>query len=122
VTEKDSFQEAMRHHAFFATMSHLLAASRRIRRPREKRAKRKLLLRLLIPAQPPKKSPADPLKVAVLAIDDVGRASVRACFTGTEIHVAAPDEATASVLRDALAETARARATDRLIRIVVGSP
>lgn len=113
----------MRHHAFFATMSHLLAASRRIRRPREKRAKRKLLLRLLIPAQvPPKKSPADPLKVAVLAIDDVGRASVRACFTGTEIHVAAPDEATASVLRDALAETARARATDRLIRIVVGSP
>jgi hypothetical protein len=32
---------------------------------------------------------------------------------------AAPDEATAAVLRAALAETARRRATDQLIRIVV---
>ena len=62
----------------------------------------------------------DPVKLAVLAMDAVGRASMRASFTGTEIEVAAPDEATAAVLRAALAETARNRATDRLIRITVG--
>jgi hypothetical protein len=33
--------------------------------------------------------------------------------------VAAPDEATAAVFRAALAQTARRRATDQLIRIVV---
>jgi hypothetical protein len=111
----------MRHHALYATMSHLVAASRRMRRRRDKRAKRKSLLRLLIPAQVPAEDPsADPVKLAVLAIDQVGRASVRACFTGTEISIAAPDEATASVLRAALVETARVRPTDRLIRITIG--
>jgi hypothetical protein len=62
----------------------------------------------------------DPVLLAVLAIDRVGPAAVRACASGVEVSVAAPDEATARVLRAALAETARRRDTDRLIRIVVG--
>jgi hypothetical protein len=61
----------------------------------------------------------DPVSVVVLAIDRVGPAAVRACASGVEVRVAAPDEATAAVLRAALAETARRRGTDRLIRIVV---
>jgi hypothetical protein len=36
-----------------------------------------------------------------------------------EVRVAAPDEATAQVLRAALARTALRRGTDRLVRIVV---
>jgi hypothetical protein len=61
----------------------------------------------------------DPISLAVLAIDRVGPAAVRACASGVEVRVAAPDEATASVLRAALADTAQRRGTDRLIRIVV---
>jgi hypothetical protein len=61
----------------------------------------------------------DPVSLAVLAIDRVGPAAVRACASGLEVRVAAPDEATARVLRQALAQTARRRDTDRLIRIVV---
>ena len=61
----------------------------------------------------------DPVVLAVLAIDRVGPAAVRACASGVEVCVTAPDEATARVLRAALAQTARRRGTDRLIRIVV---
>ncbi len=61
----------------------------------------------------------DPVLLAVLAIDHVGPAAVRACASGVEVRVTAPDEATARVLRAALAQTARRRGTDRLIRIVV---
>ena len=61
----------------------------------------------------------DPVLLAVLAIDRVGPAAVRACASGVEVCVTAPDEATATVLRAALAQTARRRGTDRLIRIVV---
>ena len=61
----------------------------------------------------------DPVSLAVFAIDRVGPAAVRACASGVEVRVAAPDEATAAVLRAALAETARRRTTDQLIRIVV---
>jgi len=57
--------------------------------------------------------------LAVLEIDRVGPAAVRACASGVEMCVTAPDEATATVLRAALAQTARRRGTDRLIRIVV---
>jgi hypothetical protein len=64
-------------------------------------------------------STPDPVSLAVLAIDRVGPAAVRACASGVEVRVAAPDEATAWVLRQALAQTARRRDTDRLIRIVV---
>ena len=61
----------------------------------------------------------DPVLLAVLAIDRVGPAAVRACASGVEVCVTAPDEATARILRAALAQTARRRRTDRLIRIVV---
>ena len=61
----------------------------------------------------------DPVVLAVLEIDRVGPAAVRACASGVEVCVTAPDEATATVLRAALAQTARRRGTDRLIRIVV---
>ncbi len=61
----------------------------------------------------------DPVLLAVLAIDRVGPAAVRACASGVEVRVTAPDEATARVLRAALAQTALRRGTDRLIRIVV---
>jgi len=67
----------------------------------------------------PEAAGPDPVRIAVLAIDSVALASMRACFTGSEVDVAAPDEATASVLRRALAVTGQTRATDRLIRIVV---
>jgi hypothetical protein len=61
----------------------------------------------------------DPVMLAIFAIDRVGPAAVRACASGVEVCVAAPDEATAAVFRAALTETARRRGTDRLIRIVV---
>jgi hypothetical protein len=61
----------------------------------------------------------DPVLLAVLAIDRVGPAAVRACASGVDVCVTAPDEATARILRAALAQTARRRRTDRLIRIVV---
>jgi hypothetical protein len=61
----------------------------------------------------------DPVSLAIFAIDRVGPAAVRACASGVEVRVAAPDEATAAVFRAALAETARRRATDQLVRIVV---
>ena len=121
MSEKDRLAGAIKPSPLVATVSHLVAASRRIGRRRSRRVRRNPLLRLFVAApNRPADAVADPVKVAVLAIDSVGRASVRACFTGTEIQVAAPDEATASVLRAALAETARGRATDRLVRITVG--
>ena len=61
----------------------------------------------------------DPVLLAVLAIDRVGPAAVRACASGVAVCVKAPDEATAAVFRAALDETAQRRFTDRLIRIVV---
>jgi hypothetical protein len=61
----------------------------------------------------------DPVSVAVFAIDQVGPAAVRACASGVEVCIAAADEATAAVIRAALAETARHRPTDRLIRVVI---
>ena len=45
---------------------------------------------------------------------------MRASFTGTEVRVAVPDAETAAIFEAALAETARSRSTDRLIRIVIG--
>ena len=118
--EKHRIRDAAKRHSFHATMSRLAAAGRRMRRRREKRVKRRSLLQLLMPAQPSSEvSMVDPVRLAVLAIDHVAGASIRASFSGTEVHVAAPDEMTADVLRAALAETARTRPTDRLIRIIV---
>jgi hypothetical protein len=122
VIEKLGALEAVKHPALAATMSHLAAAGRRMRNGRAKRNNRKSLLQLLIPGHVPA-APVhpDPVKLAVLAIDTVAGASMRASFTGTEVQVSAPDEATASILRKALAQTARTRATDRLIRVTVAS-
>jgi hypothetical protein len=69
-------------------------------------------------ADAPAEAP-DPVSVAVFAIDQVGPAAVRACASGVEVRIAAADEATAAVIRAALAQTARRRPTDRLIRVVI---
>lgn len=61
----------------------------------------------------------DPVAVAILAIDQVGPAAVRACASGQEVRVVAADEATAAVIRAALAQTACRRPTDRLIQVLV---
>jgi hypothetical protein len=61
----------------------------------------------------------DPVSLAVFAIDRVGPAAVRAAASGVEVRVFAADEATAAVIRAALAQTARHRPTDRLIRVEI---
>ena len=78
---------------------------------------RKILMHRFAPG--PKLETPDPVSLAIFAIDRVGPAAVRACASGVEVRVAAPDEATAAVFRAALAETGRRRTTDQLIRIVV---
>ena len=92
------------------------AVGRRRGRSREKRVRRELPRPVadMAPAPAP-----DAVRIAVLAIESLGRASMRACFTGTEVRVAVPDALTAAIFRAAIAETSRTRATDRLIRIVV---
>ncbi len=76
---------------------------------------RKILMHKFVPEP----ETPDPVSLAIFAIDRVGPAAVRACASGLEVRVAAPDGATAAVFRAALAETGRRRATDQLIRIVV---
>jgi hypothetical protein len=69
---------------------------------------------------PSERQPApDPVSLAVFAIDQVGPAAVRACAYGMEVRITAADEATAAVIRAALAETARRRPTDRLIKVLI---
>jgi hypothetical protein len=114
-----SAREATQQHAFKA-LSKIAAASRRLRRRREKRARTAWLTgsadnidNRVASAQP------DPVRIAVLAMENLGRASMRASFTGIEVKVAVPDDATAAIFRAALSETARTRPTDRLVRVVV---
>jgi hypothetical protein len=61
----------------------------------------------------------DPVVLAVLAIQSLAPASLRASATGVGARVAVPDETTAAVFRAALARTSHARPTDRLLQIVV---
>jgi hypothetical protein len=68
--------------------------------------------------KPSRRTP-DPVKIAVPAMESLGRASMRASFTGVEVKVAVPDDATAAIFRAALSETIRTRPTDRLVRVVV---
>ena len=114
----------MHQHAFKAALSKVAAASRRLRRRRrEKRSHQSWVFAPVgtaatetigsAPAHP------DPVRLAVLAMDSLGRASMRASFTGTEVEVAVPDDTTAEIFRAALAETTRNRPTDRLVRVVV---
>jgi len=113
-------REAMQdHHAFKAALSKVAAASRRLRRGREKRVHR-LWMPEPAPVSTPDAPPPDPVKIAMLAMDSLGRASMRASFTGIEVKVAVPDDATARIFRTALAETTRTRPTDRLVRVIVG--
>ncbi|MGA8402688.1 MAG: hypothetical protein WB697_22560 [Stellaceae bacterium] len=111
-------REAMQQHAFKAALSKVAAASRRLRRRREKRARQTWLSDPAIVTQAAPAHP-DPVKIAVLAMESLGRASMRASFTGVEVKVAVPDDATAAIFRAALSETIRTRPTDRLVRVVV---
>ena len=103
-----------------AAMSRVAVVSRRIRRGREKRAKRDFppLQPLAEPMRPTASAP-DLVRIAVLAMEGLGHASLRAAFTGKEVRVAVPDATTAAIFRAAISETARTRSPDRLLRIVV---
>jgi hypothetical protein len=102
-------------------MVRVAVVSRRIRRGREKRLKHDFTPMRPIPEPiPPTESAPDLVRIAVLAMEGLGRASLRAAFTGKEVCVAVPDATTAAIFRAALCETARTRSTDRLIRIVIG--
>jgi hypothetical protein len=105
-----------RKNAFKATLTRL--ADKRTSRNRARFGGWRKILMHRFATGPDVETP-DPVSLAIFAIDRVGPAAVRACASGVEVCVAAPDEATAAVFRAALAQTARRRATDQLIRIVV---
>ncbi|MGC2412225.1 MAG: hypothetical protein WA459_05965 [Stellaceae bacterium] len=113
-----SSSEAIQQGPFMATVSRT-AANRRIRRAREKRTKPELTPFVAPRPIVPNAIAPDPVPIAVLAIERLGRASMRAALCGIEVRVAVPDEATAAIFRAALAETGRTRVTDRLVRVVV---
>jgi hypothetical protein len=110
--------KAMHQHAFKRALSKVAAAGRRLRRRREKRARPAWLSGRNV-VVPPTPAQPDPVKIAVLAMESLGRASMRASFTGIAVEVAVPDDATAAIFRAALSETVRTRPTDRLVRVVV---
>jgi hypothetical protein len=93
--------------------------ARRMRRGRDRRGKRDLPTPQSFIETPPTAAMPDPVQIAVLTLEHLSRASLRASFTGKEVCVAAPDAATAAIFRAALSQTARTRGTDRLIRVVV---
>jgi hypothetical protein len=106
-----------RQNVFGATLARFVGRRRSRGRPRLGGLRKMPLLHRFAPRQVIKIP--DPVLLAIFAIDHVGPAAVRACACGVEVSIAAPDEATAAVLRAALTETARRRSTDRLIRIIV---
>jgi hypothetical protein len=108
-------REAIQPVSFMATSA---TAKWRSRRARERRAKPELTPFVTMQPIVDYASEPDPVRIAVLAIESLGRASMRAAFTGIEVCVAIPDE-TATIFRAALAETSRTRTTDRLVRVVV---
>jgi hypothetical protein len=112
-------RDAMHPHVFKAALSKVAAASRRLRRHREKRGRTAGLLGPAVSLASSETVQPDPVRIAVLAMESVGRASMRASFTGIEVQVAVPDDATAAIFRAALSETVRTRPTDRLVRVVV---
>ncbi|MBV8777786.1 MAG: hypothetical protein JO258_11385 [Alphaproteobacteria bacterium] len=115
----NAMHEARHRQVLKAALLKVAAASRRLRRRRRKRARPLVApLRPAAGVAPPAPVP-DPVKIAVLAMERLGRASIRASFTGVEVMVTAPDDATAAIFRAALSETTRTRPTDRLVRVVV---
>ncbi len=110
-------QSQARQNVFEATFARFVGKRRSRSRPRLAGLRKMPLLHRFAPRKRIR-SP-DPVSLAIFAIDRVGPAAVRACASGVAVCIAAPDEATAAVFRAALAETARRRGTDRLIRIVV---
>jgi hypothetical protein len=120
-------RDAARPHAFKAALSKVAPASRRLARRREGRQRLAWLSRPAASLGPTALRHAeamqpDPVRIAVLAMEALGRASMRASFTGIEVRVAVPDDQTAAIFRAALAETIRNRPTDKLVRVVVGRP
>ena len=112
-------EQVMHRRAFRVAFAKVASASRRLRRYREKRA-RTAWFDHPVEAEPaPLSAPPDPVAIAVLAMESLGRASMRAAFTGVEVKVAVPDHTTAAIFRAALSQTARNRSTDQLIRVVV---
>jgi hypothetical protein len=111
-------RSAIHSHALRAALSKVAAASRRLRRNREKRG-RPLATTPAASVTSPQPSLPDPVRIVVLAMEGLGRASMRALFTGIEVKVAVPDDATAAIFRAALSETIPNRPTDRLVRVVV---
>jgi hypothetical protein len=114
---KNLTHPSARQNVFGATLARFVRKGRSGRQRRLSDLRRIPLLHRFVPRQVAKAP--DPVSLAIFAIDSIGPAAVRACASGVEVRVAAPDEATAAVFRAALAETARRRGTDRLIRIVV---
>jgi hypothetical protein len=98
---------AVPHHAFKVALSKVAAASRRFRRNREKRARTSWLPEALVTPKAAAPAQPDPVRIAVLAMEGLGRASMRAAFTGVEVKVAVPDNATAAIFRAALGQTAQ---------------
>jgi hypothetical protein len=117
MTAEKVTRTAARQTVFRATLARFVRKSDARRRQRL-RGLQKIPLLHRFAARKMIKKP-DPISLAIFAIDRVGPAAVRACASGVEVCVAAPDEATAAVLRAALIETARRRRTDRLVRIIV---
>ena len=113
-----SGSEALQTGSLMATVPRA-AGKRRVRRAREKKAKPELMPSAAARPIVPNAFVPDPVRIAVLAIESLGRASMRAALSGLEVRVAVPDEAIAAIFRAAFAETGRTRVTDRLIKVVV---
>lgn len=100
-------------------MSRIVLVGRRIRRGRERRHKHDYASQPLAEPRTVAAPALNSVRIAVLAMESLGPASMRAAFSGTEVCVVVPDAATAAIFRAAIAETSRTRSTDRLIRIVI---
>src|SRR4051794_32750199 len=88
----------------YMTMNKISAMAGRSRRnrgkrsPVERRSAAPLLAKNPTEPDPVRPDPVrpDPVRIAVLAMERLGRASLRASVTGSEVCVAAPDDATAA--------------------------
>jgi len=93
--------------AFFSGWRRFFYASRRL--PRSRGAKPLVEQRTA--------SRIDPIALTIMAVDRLGPARLRAVFHGVPVTIAAPDAETVEIFRAALAQMAKVRPTDRLIRV-----